>query len=264
MWVEEGFPLIWKPAADGTQPAPPPLRATNHAGADLHAQHLDADIASLLATGAIKQCHPNQLLVVSPLNVVPKPGSTKLRTILDLRHINEYVQCPKFQYEELRSITSMAQSGDWMFALDLAAGFHQVDMHPSAWPFLGFAWRGSHYFFKVLPFGLSSAPWCFTKVMRVVVQEIRQNGVPVLPYLDDFWFALSDKLPEAARKFTRDWVLSVFSNAGLTIQHSKSHLELTRRLPSHLRFVVDTALRRFEVSEQRWQRPQCRACCWRE
>ena len=232
------------------------MRLPNHAGASLYAAHLDDDVASLLATGAVQECSASTLMVVSPLNVVPKPGSTKLRTILDLRHVNDYVQCPKFQYEELRSITQMAHTGDWMFSLDLAAGFHQIDMHPAAWPFLGFAWRGKHYFFKVLPFGLTSAPWCFTKVMRVVVQEIRQRGVPVLAYLDDFWFALSSAMSSVALDFTRKWVISVFEAAGLTIQHSKSHLSLTKRLPSHLGFVVDSALARFEVSEERWQRLQ--------
>ena len=255
-WILHGFPLIWALAQDGSQPPPPPLHSPNHAGANEHAEHLDQDITSLLDSGAIQECSAGQLTVVSPLNVVPKPGSTKLRTILDLRHVNDYVQCPKFQYEELRSITSLAEPNDWMFSLDLASGFHQIDMHPSAWPFLGFAWRGKHYFFKVLPFGLKSAPWCFTKVMRVVVQELRQKGVPVLAYLDDFWFALSSRLSPHSLEFSRKWVISVFEAAGLTIQLSKSHLQLTRRLPSHLGFVVDTALGVFEVSEQRWQRLQ--------
>ena len=129
-------------------------------------------------------------------------------------------------------------------------------MHPSAWPFLGFAWRGKHYFFKVMPFGLKSAPWCYTKVMRMVVKELRQKGVPVLADLDDFWFALSSRMSAHALELTRKWVISVFEDAGLTIQLSKSHLQLTRRLPRHLGFVVDTAQGVFEVCEERWQRLQ--------
>jgi hypothetical protein len=143
-----------------------------------------------------------------------------------------------------------------MFSIDLASGLWQIDMHPSAWRFLGFAWRGKYYYFKVLPFGLKSAPWCFTKVMRVIVEEIRGHGLPVLPYLDDFWFGLSASLSEQARSFTRDWVLRVFEDAGLTIQRSKSHLTPTRRLERHLGFTVDTALGRFEVADERWTRMQ--------
>ena len=255
-WIEHGFPLVWKRAPDGSMPAPPAIHLRNHKGADIHANHLDADISALLAAGAIKECRPDELTVVSPLNVVPKPGSSKLRTILDLRHVNAYVDCPRFQYEELRSLRWLAQPNDWQFSLDLAAGYWQIDTHSDAWPYLGCSWRGRYFYFKVLPFGLTSAPWCFTKVMRVVVEEIRSRGVPVLPYIDDFWFGLSASLSEQSRIFVRDWVLSVFSSAGLTIQLSKSHLTPTRRLARHLGFVVDLALGRFEVAEERWSRLQ--------
>ena len=41
------------------------------------------------------------------------------------------------------------------------------------------------YEFKVLPFGLSSAPYVFTKVMRQLVKFWRGCGLLALMYLDD-------------------------------------------------------------------------------
>ena len=41
------------------------------------------------------------------------------------------------------------------------------------------------YEFKVLPFGLTSAPYVFTKVVRQLVRYWRGRGDPILMYLDD-------------------------------------------------------------------------------
>ena len=184
-WIQHGLQLVWQRAPDGSRPPPPLWLSRNHAGASQHAAHLDSDIA-LLASGAVATCRPKFSTVVSPLNVVPKPGSTKLRTIINMRHVNANAECPKFQHEELSSLTPLAQHNDWLFSLDLASGFHQIDMQRSAWPFLGFAWRGRHYYFKVLPFGLTSAPWCFTKVMR---WWCRKSGVQACQS-DPIWMTL--------------------------------------------------------------------------
>ena len=37
-----------------------------------------------------------------------------------------------------------------------------------------------------LPFGFSTAPWVFSKVMRELVMCWRRASIGVLPYLDDF------------------------------------------------------------------------------
>ncbi|KAJ1135229.1 hypothetical protein NDU88_001673, partial [Pleurodeles waltl] len=43
-----------------------------------------------------------------------------------------------------------------------------------------------HYQFAVLPFGLTSAPRVFTKVVSVVAADLRRKGIAVFPYLDDW------------------------------------------------------------------------------
>jgi len=69
------------------------------------------------------------------------------------------------------------------------SGYHHLDIFEEHQPFLGFAWilKGvSKYFvFTVLPFGLSSACYVFTKLLRPLIAYWRGQGLKVVLYLDD-------------------------------------------------------------------------------
>ena len=39
--------------------------------------------------------------------------------------------------------------------------------------------------FTCLPFGLSSAPWIFTKILKPVTALLREHGVRLIIYIDD-------------------------------------------------------------------------------
>ena len=68
---------------------------------------------------------------------------------------------------------------------DLRSGYHHIDIHPDSQTFLGFCWKGKYYKFTVLPFGLSSACFVFTKVMRPLVKYWRGLGMWAVIYIDD-------------------------------------------------------------------------------
>ncbi len=57
-------------------------------------------------------------------------------------------------------------------------------------PFLRFAFEGRAYQYKVLPFGLSLSPCVFTKVLEAALVPLREQGVRILNYLDD-WLILA-------------------------------------------------------------------------
>jgi hypothetical protein len=243
-WIQRGFPLWWK---DPTV-LPPPFRRRNHKGAFDHAGFIVECIRDLLQAGAARKV-PTQPRVVNPLNVTPKKNG-KLRLILDLRHVNQFLMIPKFKMDTLSLLSSLANKGDRMFAIDLAHGYHQVQMSEEAQEYLGFEWEGQFYVFTALPFGLASAPWCFTKVMLEVLRVLRSKGIKVIGFLDDF---LTIVPRDSARAATiRDVVLNTFKAAGLTINFEKSTLDFTPRL-EHLGFVVDLDLGRFEVPPRRWE-----------
>ena len=59
--------------------------------------------------------------------------------------------------------------------------------------YLGFSWKHSishqveFYVFTVLPFGLSSAPHVFTKILKPLDKHWKHQGICVAVSLDDGW-----------------------------------------------------------------------------
>ncbi|KAJ1101769.1 hypothetical protein NDU88_006833 [Pleurodeles waltl] len=87
-----------------------------------------------------------------------------------------------------------ADSGtDWMVSVDLQDVYFHIPILKSNRKYLRFVVGSQHYQFAVLPFGLTSAPRVFTKVM-VVAAHLRRKGIAVFPYLDD-WL-IKAKSPE--------------------------------------------------------------------
>ena len=78
-----------------------------------------------------------------------------------------------------------------MFSVDLEKLYKHVDMHESTWEILGFSWLGKTYTFTVMPFGLSTACWVFTKLTNELLCRWRSHGVKLFHYLDDYLFAVA-------------------------------------------------------------------------
>ena len=55
--------------------------------------------------------------------------------------------------------------GDYLFSFDLKSGYHHVDIAKHHWKYLGFNWEGMNYVFTILPFGLSTTCYIFTKIV---------------------------------------------------------------------------------------------------
>lgn len=56
--------------------------------------------------------------------------------------------------------------------------------------FLRFAFEGQAYQYEVLPFGLSLSPHIFTKIAEAALAPLREVGIHILNYLDD-WLILA-------------------------------------------------------------------------
>ena len=116
-------------------------------------------------------------IVCSPLSVLVS-GRGKKRLVLDLRYVNQFILLKKFKYEGLNIVPQLFCKGDSFITFDLKSGYHHVDIHKDCWPFLGFSWGKvtgrKWYVFKVLPFGLASACYVFTKLLRPLVHCIHR------------------------------------------------------------------------------------------
>ena len=82
-------------------------------------------------------------------------------------------------------------TGDFMFSFALKSGYHHVEIFPGHRQYLSFSWTfsSSHtrllHFFSVLPFGISSAPYLFTKILKPLVKKWRSEGKSIVVFLDD-------------------------------------------------------------------------------
>ncbi len=162
----------------------------------------------------------------SPYLIVPKKGGG-LRPILDLRVLNRALHRHPFKMLTPKRIFGCVRPQDWFAAIDLKDAYFQVSILPRHRPFLRFAFEGWAYQNKVLPFGLSLSPRVFTKVAEAALVPLREQGVRILNYLDD-WLILAqswDKLCEH-----RDLVLSHLSQLGLQVNWEKSKLSPVQRI----------------------------------
>ena len=113
----------------------------------------------------------------------------------------------------------------YMFSFDLKSGYHHVEISQDHPTFLGFCWRspdsnnGVFYVFTVLPFGLSSAPYVFTKLLKPLEKHWRIQGTCIAVFLDDGWAIVEDKEGSLvkAQSVRRD-----LYSAGFVINEEKS------------------------------------------
>ena len=147
-----------------------------------------------------------------------------MRLVLDLRHINRYIKIVKFKYDNLKTVSDLFDENDYIFTFDLKSGYHHVPIHDNHIDYLGFSWEiegAVRYFvFIVLPFGLGSACYVFTKLMRQLVKKWRSEGMKCVMYLDD---GIGGDKQENVNKIRNTMVFDLISS-GLTINFEKSSL----------------------------------------
>lgn len=101
--------------------------------------------------------------------------------------------------------------------------------------------------FSFLPFGLSSAPRWFTKILKVVVTFFRQSGMRIAIYLDDFLLLNADKgkLAEEVKVVT-----TTLEALGFLMNFSKSILEPSQRL-DYLGVLPDSQAMTFTLPQEK-------------
>ncbi len=211
---------------------------------------LRAEIAVLLAKDAIEPVPPADMRsgFYSPYFIVPKK-SGGLRPILDLRVLNRALHRLPFKMLTPKRIFGCVRPQDWFAAIDLKDAYFHVLILPRHRPFLRFAFEGRAYQYKVLPFGLSLSPRVFTKVAEAALVPLREQGVRILNYLDD-WLILAQSQDQLCEH--RDMVLSHLNQLGLQVNWEKSKLSLVQRI-SFLGMELDSVSQTARLTQERAQ-----------
>ena len=135
---------------------------------------------------------------------------------MDLRYVNKHLRSCKFKYEDIRTAADLFSKSDWFFKFDYKSGYHHIEIFPQHCQFLGFSLfykdQLRYFHFTVLPFGLSTGPYLFTKIQRALVKHWRSKGFRIFTYLDDGAGAdqVLDKAVYMSEIVRKDIVLSGF------------------------------------------------------
>ena len=181
----------------------------------------EAEVASLLAKGAVTRLPDSEQCFVSGIFVIPK-SSGGFRPITNLKGLNKFVEHQHFKMEGLNVLKDIVRKGDFFTKIDLQDAYLTVPIHPDDKKFLQFRWGGSLFGFSCLCFGLASAPWTFTKLVKPIVAFLRRKGIRIVVYLDDFLILNQSK--EGAEK---DFLVvkDLLERCGFIINFEKSIAE---------------------------------------
>ena len=201
---------------------------------------MQESISELYATGCIEDVSAMPH-ICRPLSVV-ESNSGKMRLVTNLRHL-------KFKYEDLRVAMLLLEKGDFLFSFDLNSGYHHVDIAREHWKYLGFTWQNRHYVFTVLPFGLSSACYIFTKLVCPLVKYWQAQGLRIIVYLDDGLCAMNG---ETNALEASALVHSTLGRAGFVAHATKCIWKPTQSL-QWLGFVVTYHKDTLKSRQTKWQ-----------
>jgi len=112
--------------------------------------------------------------------------------------------------------------GTHMATLDLEDAYLLVPIFEDHRKFLRFQWRSKTFEFTALPFGLSTAPYIFTKILRPVITYLRKKGYQSVIYLDDF-LLLGSSSEECRANVNAS--VNLLHSLGFVVNCAKSHLE---------------------------------------
>jgi hypothetical protein len=104
-----------------------------------------------------------------PVGGGAKEGENKFRLMVNMKYVNRHLGQKAFKFEELKDLADLFERGDHAVSYDLLSGCYHMGLHSRSRIFVGFKWEGKYYVYNCLPFGLLTAPWVFSKVMRELV-----------------------------------------------------------------------------------------------
>lgn len=207
-----------------------------HLFSSVEIQHMNLEIRKLLKCGAVKMCKDVSGQFISNVFLIPKNDGS-FRFILNLKELNKFVETHHFKMEDIRTASKLISTSDFMANIDLKDAYFFIPIHSSCKKYLRFKFEGQTYEFQCLPFGLCSAPFVFTKLMKPVTTFLRNRGHLLVIYLDDL-LCINGSYLGCAQKVEE--VLSFLESLGFVINYDKSDIFPSQQ-KTFLGFEIDSA-----------------------
>ncbi len=136
-WIDHGYDLVW----DKLLPVAREL--INSKSSRDNSDFVTKAISDMLEAGASSVLPPGvRPTVVSPLAVVTKSHSTKLRLVVNMRYVNEHLTKTVFKSKSLSGLSDMSEKGNYSLSYDLTLGNYNVALHSLFRRFVSFQWKG--------------------------------------------------------------------------------------------------------------------------
>lgn len=136
--------------------------------------------------------------------------------MVDYREINKATISDSFPFPDLyKEIRSIPRSS-WFSQIDLAMGYHQIELESNAQKYTAFVTPDGQYEYTRVPFCLKNAPRVFQRVIREIFKEFSY----VKTFLDDI---LVFSNTEAEHLQHLETVINKIISSNLAVNVEKSH-----------------------------------------
>ena len=176
------------------------------------------EIRKLLKMEVLTAVAPRADQFLSNIFIVPK-HDTGHRLILNLKHLNDFVEKHHFKMETLKTALALVKPNAFFGSLDLRQAYYSMPIRKECRKFLRFIWKGVVYEYSCLPNGLSTGPRVFTKLLKPMYSALRKLGHTNVAYIDDS-FLQSDTYEECVKNISD--TLQLADDLGFTVHKTKS------------------------------------------
>lgn len=197
--------------------------------------NLKETIGKLLQIKAVSQCKKSKYDFYSSYFLTSKKDGS-YRFILNLKNLNRFLSPLHFKLEDYRTLLKLIYQNCFFTTIDLKDAYYLIPIHVRYRSYLRFIFNRSIYQFNCLPFGLSTAPFVFTKLLKPVMQALREQGISLLIFLDDI--IVIGQSYEECLTFTKS-VSDLLIKLGFIINNEKSSL-IPSKFCTYLGFTFDS------------------------
>jgi len=187
------------------------MRRTPHAQREL----IDEEVKKMIELGVVEESDSPWS---SPIVLVRKKDGT-MRFCIDYRKLNSVTKKDAYPLPRIDESFDTLGGSQYFSTLDLASGYWQVAMDEGDREKTAFTTYSGLYHFRVMPFGLATAPATFERLMDKIMRGIQWKKC--LVYLDDI-ICLGVHLKDAIQNLEE--VFRRIRKSGLKLKPSKCDL----------------------------------------
>jgi hypothetical protein len=156
-----------------------PIVQKRYKETDEKGKFIKKEVEQLLKMGKIRESKSSW---ASPVTLAKKKGAD-YRFCIDYRRLNNVTKKDSYPLPRIDELLEKYKTARWFSSLDLAAGYHQIEMEEKDKEKTAFICSQGLFKYNVMPFGLTNAPATFQRMMDKTLKEYIGEFVTV--YLDD-------------------------------------------------------------------------------